>query len=185
MADAGELRRFLVKAVLDDEFRRLARTSPNAAFEGFDLTEEEQDALRRRDQDVLALLGRALRGDAVPEPPPASAPDFSAPPAAQQPTSFPLPEITLALHVAPQALQLPDGRLQVTYAASVQPLQEAPRGETEPPPAAAAAPPSTGTEWGHGVDSPATRAAARSVKDAPPEERFDRLLDLVEALRNG
>ena len=52
---------YLIRAVLDDEFRRLALTSPEQAFAAFALTAEEQDFLRARDERMLALLGAAVR----------------------------------------------------------------------------------------------------------------------------
>jgi precorrin-3B methylase len=73
-----ELRRFLVKAVVDDEFRELARREPERAFAGFALADDEKDALRGRGPEVLGLLGRALGvpapGQPAPEPESAAAP---------------------------------------------------------------------------------------------------------------
>src|SRR5687767_7854437 len=58
-----DLRALLERAVLDLDFRSQLRTDPDAAFAGYELTEEDRDILRTTDDRMLGLLGRVLWAD--------------------------------------------------------------------------------------------------------------------------
>lgn len=192
------LRRFLVRLVMDDGLRQTLRDDPEAAFDGSGLTAEQREVLVARDERMLALIAGTF--DAPREaPPPAPDPVQVEPsylmirlvPQAWQdeagqlqlayqasvhpwPSETPPGAVSFLMRVAPRAVHAGGGQVRLTYSASIQP---APRGEAPP-----AAPPSEDSPWGHRVDDAAARAAAEAVKAAPPEERYDRLLDLISAI---
>jgi len=69
----NDLRAFLVKATLDEEFRERVRRTPDEAFAGFELAEEERAILRRQGVEVLALIGKVLEEETATRQAPASA----------------------------------------------------------------------------------------------------------------
>lgn len=222
---ADDLRAFLVRTVLDDAFRELARTDPDAAFEAYDLSPADREVIRERGPAMLRLLGEALEAgdDAVPARPTPRAPPAEAAPV-QSPKGDPrgtpvglddeveplpeLPDAELLLRLRPQthvddqgdrkilhaaslhpwpptdgdpgavAFHLRftptvgrgrDGRVQVAYAGSLQSVSPG----AEPPPA---------EPWGHRTDTEAVREATRGVRDADPDDRYQRLLELAAAI---
>jgi hypothetical protein len=111
----------LVAAALDADLRRQLLESPEEAFRGFDLTEEEKDLLRRPDHRLLSLLGTALAHER-----PSSAPAPPAAAAAPQPHAVveapTMPDVSLVLTLVPCA-QYENGRLhKINYAVWVNPL---------------------------------------------------------------
>lgn len=169
----NDLRAYLERVVLDDNFRDLARRDPDASFEGFTLSEADRDVLRRQDEAVLGLLGRVLAGPA------SHAPATEAPiePGLQRVT---LPEIGFLLRVTPTATVYPDGRLQVTCTAHVQPVTLTPIPTTGVP-----SPAVSPTPWHHHVAGPEVEAAATAVHEAPEEARRDAILGLIGAITRG
>jgi hypothetical protein len=200
----AELRRFLTDVALDPALRRLAETEPDAAFAGYALDEADRAVLGRRDGEVMSLLAKALAPESdVPGDPgraadatprtgePAPGPDAAAAPPAP-PAVIALPDAAFAVRVRPQLIPGPGGAWQVTCAVSVEPVAGESGAGGAPPASAAvtaaspksAAPPSSpSSPWGHRVDSPEARDAARAVLAASPAERRARLVDLVAALR--
>ena len=94
----GSLADFLVRTVLDEAFRELARTNPQRAFEGFDLSEDEKEILCARDQRLLGLLGAAVaQENRSGEDRPAEIPSPRG-----APTKPSLPEVKLLLRLVPR-----------------------------------------------------------------------------------
>jgi hypothetical protein len=177
----SDLRAYLERVVLDAAFRDLARSDPDASFAGFALSEADRDVLRRQDDAVLGLLGRVLapegRRDAGP-----TSPTEPAPPPIQR---IAMPEIGFLVRVQPVATMHPDGRLEVTCQATVQPVQLQSGGHGGPPHVGEAAPPVSPTPWNHVTAGPEVEAAATAVREAPPEARRDALLGLLGAMTRG
>jgi hypothetical protein len=206
------LRQFLEKVVLDDTFRELASSDPDRAFEGFDLTDWHREVLRRQDHEVLALLGEVLRDEkgSLPqrvETGPTSEPTGTVPdldeaqlvvhlrPYAHQDEQgaiqltyaasihqWPAPAaepgmVSFLLRVMPQAALAAGGQLHISYAAMIQP---APRPGEDPPPPGPPVPQSSSGPLA--VPSEVVNATD-AVRAASPEDRYQRLLDLIEALQ--
>lgn len=113
----GSAADFLIRAVLDEAFRELALADPERAFEGFDLSEEEEETLRSRDRRLLGLLGDAVaHRQALAEHPLQK--EHTDPAAPALPS---LPEVQLLLRLVPHAAQSPDSEPKVSYAASLHP----------------------------------------------------------------
>jgi len=207
------LRRFLERVVLDDAFRDLVASEPDQAFEGFDLTDRHKEVLRRQDHELLALLGEALRDEPdapIPGGPPEQMSESAnAVPelkeaqlvvrlkpyahhdeqgsiqltyaASLHPWPAPQAEpgmLSFLLRVTPRAVLAKDGQLNISYAAMIQPAPEP--GADLPPPGRAAAPSSSPNLP---VDSPEALRAAEAVRAASPGDRYQRLLELIEAMR--
>lgn len=116
---------FLIRTVLDETFRELALADPKRAFEGYALTEEQQEILRSRDARLLGLLGGAAsQGETLAE----HAPKEGISKTADAPLPG-LPQVKLLLRLVPQATQTPDSASRVAYAAS---LHSWPRDEESP-----------------------------------------------------
>lgn len=177
--DADDFSLFLVRAVLDPEFRRLVRETPDEAFAGYALTDEQQAAIRSGDGGMLRLLGTVIRADDVSSPPWVSAPDPDADaPATAIDVPVPLAPIALQVVVQPWAQQTPEG-LRLSFTSSVQ--HSAAPATT----AADAAPPTPRRDWSawdHDTGSEEARAAARAVQDAPAGERRARILALLRTV---
>ncbi|HUU84898.1 MAG TPA: hypothetical protein VM243_15470 [Phycisphaerae bacterium] len=227
---------FLIRTVLDEAFRELATTDPQRAFEGYDLSEEEQSILRGRDDRLLGLLGQAVaRPEAVGEQ--AAKQEPPQPHGTPLPT---LPEVKLLLRLAPHAVQQPDSLSEVAYAASLHPWpgDQEPKGaatdganqsegentaaqseiawvirisptvveaqeaglkvsyvasihplaageEEEQPSAQAPVRTLTNAPWNHHTESSAAKAAANAVLAGDPSERYQKLLDLIQAVQTG
>jgi len=197
-----DLRAFLQRLALDDAFRNLLCADPEAAFAGYALTEAQQAALRRRDEEWLALIGEAVRAGtppapAAPEPPAPGGPKL---PEARillrlrpqplgderwawavsvHPWPPPEPDPTMAgflVRVVPRTTSAAGEALKVAYTATIQPAPpdaEAPLAPVSDAPSSA---------WGHRADTPEARAAAAAVLAAPEGERYERLLDLIGAV---
>jgi hypothetical protein len=223
----------LIASALDADLRRQLLESPEEAFRGFDLTEEEKDLLRRPDHRLLRLLGTALAHER-----PSSAPAPPAAAAAQQPHAVveapTLPDVSLLLTLVPCA-QYENGRLRkISYAVWVNPLPPGADPASMPPPQGAvfpgqpltplhaviqvsplhmqdadghpliglsaafrqssnvtAPPPSEsagrpyGSLFGNDLRSEDVRTAVTAVRNAPTGQKYDRLIDLLHALRGG
>lgn len=131
--------RLLIASALDADLRQRLLESPEEAFQDFDLTEEEQDLLRRPDHRLLRLLGAALAHNRE-----SSAPGPAAPTAVSEPHAVvqasTLPDLSLLLTVVPCA-QYEDGRLKTfAYAVWVNPLPEGTDPASMPPPQGAVFP---------------------------------------------
>ena len=227
---------YLIRAVLDEAFRELAVADPKRAFEGYDLSEEEQEILRSRDGRLLGLLGEAVaHARAFVEHPAEEGSSKTA----ESPLPS-LPEVKLLLRLAPHARQLPDSASEVAYAASLHPWPG--DDETSPTPNGAHAengeqteehhaeiawivritptvvgpqetglkvaysasihPLAVGTDekqpsaqgptqasarspWSHHLESSAAKAAARAVRAGDASRRYEKLLELIQALQTG
>jgi len=113
----GSAADFLIRTVLDEAFRELAMADPQRAFEGYNLSEKEQEILRSRDDRLLGLLGEAAAyGEALVEHPAEDEPSKTA--ASSLPT---LPEVKLLLQLVPHSAQQRDSTSSVAYAASLHP----------------------------------------------------------------
>jgi hypothetical protein len=211
----------LIASALDADLSRRLLESPEEVFQGFTLTEEEKDLLRRPDHRLLGLFGAALAHERTSASPGPRSADGSAQPHAvvEAPT---LPDLSLVLTVVPCA-QYEDGRLQkISYAVWVNPLPTDADPASVPPPRGAVFPGQPLTPL-HAViqvsplamqdadgkpliglsavfrqasnmaDPPPPeslgreerQAAVAAVRSAPQGERYDRLLDLLHALRGG
>ncbi len=113
---------------------------------------------------VASLHAAPAPGTSLP-PPPAEAPEGATAP------------VHFRIRIAPHAASLPDGRMAVTYAPSI--VAEG----AEETGSGGATGTATATPWGHRVESEAARSAADAVKKAAPAERYERLLDLIAALK--
>jgi hypothetical protein len=232
----GSAADFLIRTVLDEAFRELALADPQRAFEGYDLSEEEQEILRSRDDRLLGLLGEAAAyGQALVEHP---AEDESAkaaesslptlpevklllqlvPHSAQQPDSpsniayaaslhpWPgdhnsktadaesgertdihndpaLPGIAWIIRITPTVLDAQEDGLKVAYAASIHPLGVGAEQQQQPTEGATRA--LAGSVWNHQVESSAAKAAARAVRASDASQRYEKLLELIQALQTG
>ncbi|MBL7223157.1 MAG: hypothetical protein ISS72_04830, partial [Candidatus Brocadiae bacterium] len=108
---------FLIRTVLDEQFRELAVADPHRAFEGYDLSEREREILLARDGRLLGLLGEAIGQDEAPAEPPHS--DVGAATSASPTPS--LPEVKLLLRLTPFVAQDPQSGTKVSYEASLHP----------------------------------------------------------------
>jgi hypothetical protein len=106
---------FLVRTVLDEAFRKLALAHPQRAFEGYDLTDEQKEILRRRDHRLLGLLGDAVAPEkaGVQQTLDKEEADVDAPAPPD------LPEVKLLLRLVPQASSSPDSGPDISYAVSL------------------------------------------------------------------
>ena len=117
---------FLIRTVLDETFRELALADPQRAFEGYALSEEQQEILRSRDARLLGLLGGTVaQGEALAEH--ASKKGISKTADAPLPS---LPQVKLLLRLVPQATQPPGSASSVAYAASLHPWPGHERSKT-------------------------------------------------------
>ncbi|MBT3222409.1 MAG: hypothetical protein HN348_25330 [Proteobacteria bacterium] len=189
--EQSEIRKFLVRVLLDDGFRQLLANTPEEAFAEYTLTGEQKEILRRQDEAMLALIGAAVHetqtNEAAPIPIPAQPSQKEEPAArpAPQPSLPPppdLPEVSFGIRIVPQTRYAPDGSLHVTYAASIHTIQ--PGADAQP---AAPAPPPTPPQsaWGHQILSPAAQRAATAVKEANDKDRYSLLLELVAEIKGG
>ena len=221
--------RLLIEAALDPDLCHRLAESPEVEFQRYDLSDEEQDILRRPDHRLLALLGAALT-----RRPESSArrPMDSAPQAAIQAHS--LPDISLALTLVPCA-QYENGQLKgLSYAAWVSPLLDGVDPATLPPPPGAALPgqplsplyavisvaalqlqdsagnPVVGLTaslrqstnisappppeaagnprippFGSDLQPEQVQSAITAVRQASGPQRYERIIDLIHALRSG
>lgn len=81
------------------------------------------------------------------------------------------------VRIRPTAIYDESGRVTVRFSATMHPALPpeamSSQGSTSRPP------------WHHHVDSESAREAAAEVRAAPPDKRYARLLDLVDALQRG
>jgi len=92
-------------------------------------------------------------------------------------------EVKWIVRIQPTVLGTEAAGLRVAYSASIHPLTAA-SDESREPVAHADGPPA-GAPWNHQIESAAAKAAARAAQAAAPDQRFMKLLDLVEALQTG
>ena len=128
--------RLLIESALQPDLRRRLLDSPEDVFPEFDLTEEQRDILRKRDDRLLELLGAALArqagAGASPVAPAAELPEpQSSPP---PPQARQLPDLRLALTVVPVAQEEAGKLHSLTFAAWVNPLPEGTDPADLPPP---------------------------------------------------
>jgi hypothetical protein len=110
------LKAFLVRAVLDENFRSQAIAEPDRAFADFDLTQAQMQVLRRRDEGMLALLGEAL---AAPGSDEAQTAVEGQPEKGNRPVLSFVPEATLLLRILSSAAEAGENKLHVSYGASL------------------------------------------------------------------
>ena len=190
--EKSEIRKFLVRVLLDDGFRQRLADSPEEAYAEYKLTDEQKKILNRQDEAMLALIGAAVHeaqtGSPAQEPPQEAefttdtveATVLTPQPAPPPPPD--LPEVAFGIRIVPQTRYAPDGSLNVSYIASIHPLQPGGQPQSPPPPQRPAPPPSV---WGHQLHSPAAQAAATAVKEAGEADRYSRLLELISAMKGG
>lgn len=232
----GSAADFLIRAVLDEAFRELAIADPQSAFEGYDLSEEEQEILRGRDARLLGLLGEAVghtkasvehpgrKGSTkTTESSPPSLPDVKLllrlePQASQAPDSasgvayaaslhpWPggdeskrtdaqsdertegredgaVPEMAWIIRITPTVVDVLETGLKVAYSASIHPFTvgaDVGQPSTQGPTRSSASSP-----WDHHVESSAAQAAARAVRASDAGQRYEKLLELIDALQTG
>lgn len=117
----NDLEMFLKRTVLDQAFRELARTDPEVAFQGFELTAEEQDILRHGDERMLNLLGRVLQADWQLSPESAAHTESSPVSTVPEPDAPSLPLVDLTLRLTPFVSETEDGDPAYRFAASLHP----------------------------------------------------------------
>jgi len=103
--------------VLDDDFRELTLVDPYRAMADYDLSEDEKQVLRSRDDRLLDLLGGSIATDKAHQESPTS----SKPASAQTSSRPTLPPVELLLRLTPHTTQSTDGVPQLSYAASLHP----------------------------------------------------------------
>ena len=92
-------------------------------------------------------------------------------------------EVKWLVRIAPTVVGPQEGGMMVSYAASIHPLAA---GVDEPaPPTPVPTPTPVSPPWNHHVDSSAAKAAARAVLASDPNRRYEKLLDLIQALQTG
>ena len=127
---SSEVARYLQRAALDLEFNDLARTDPDASFEGYALSDLEKEILRRRDEEMIRLLAEASSGSGAPGRPAdeerAAAGD-PLPVAGQV-----LPSVDLILQLVAVPSRDDAGRLRLAHSASLH-LAPAPGAPLPPP----------------------------------------------------
>ena len=106
---------FLIRTVLDEQFRELAVADPHRAFEGYDLSDRQREILLARDGRLLGLLGEAMEQDEASVQPPHG--DVGA--ATSASPSPGLPEVKLLLRLTPFVAQGPQSGSIVSYEASL------------------------------------------------------------------
>ena len=223
-----KINQLLIQSALQPDLCRHLLEAPDEVFRDFELTQEEQDILRRPDGRLLPLLGAALaRQTEMGSPPDASAKESLA-----RVETRMMPDALLALTVVPCAVQ-ENGQFQgLAYGVSVSPLPESgdpaglplPAGlpgqplaplyaviqisavlsqdaaggvqaglwasfrrstnVAAPPPPETAGDPSS-PPFGTRIDSGEVASAAAAVLDASREDRYDKLVDLLRAVRSG
>jgi len=232
----------LIASAMDADLCRRLLESPEETFQGYELTEEEKELLRRPDQRLLYLFGVALaqqRELSSREAPREAYGDAQAVSiAAPQPHAVvearTLPAISLALTLVPCA-QYENGQLSTfAYAVWVNPLAEGtdpaalpiPQGValpgqpltplhaviqvsavqlpdrdgkprvglsaslrrssnvTAPPPPESAGRPGT-PPFGSDLGDIEVQSAVAAVRNASGGDRYDRLIELIHALRGG
>ena len=156
----------LVRAALEPELCARIVADPRGAAVGFDLTEDEIEALVARDGRLVARVGQALRARGE-----GASTDAAPPP----PAPMRLPAVRVVLTIQPFAATLPDGRIQLCYTAGLEPLPATPAS----PRAIVPEPAKPLDPWGFDPRAPGVDEAVAAVRSAPPEERIARLLDLA------
>lgn len=209
----GSAADFLIRAVLDEAFRELSIANPERAFEKYDLTPDQRESLRRRDGRVLGMLGDIVAPARPGSEPPVAEqfPQVANPPLPNLPevklllrltprgeqlpggaskisyaaTLSPWPgdsqveenaadQVAWVVRITPTALGWQETGLNVAYSAAIQPLAVASTPQTEA---------TAGSPWNHQVDSDAAKAAAQAVRKSDADGRYERLLDLINALQ--
>ncbi len=193
----ADLRAFLEQLALDPELRAALVAAPDATLALHGVEGEAARVLKARGDDWLGLIGQAVRAAPGPSTVPAPSPDAPVLPEVRvllrlaalraadpdagvqwavslHPWPPPAPDPGAAgflVRVVPRATSAHADRLEVAYTASIQPEPADTREIAGAPP-----PPSA---WGHRADTPAARAAAAAVLDAPPADRLARLHTLI------
>jgi hypothetical protein len=201
----------LIASAMDADLLQRLRETPQAVFDSYDLTEEERDVLSNPDDRLLPLLGTALARRS-PAQPPAAIPPPEPHVVFKGKT---LPEVSLALTIVPCATgdsysyavwvnPLPEGSDASTLppppgatlpGEPLSPLFAVVRlspvllqGDkhvalwaslTQPTNVEAPPPPPLDSK------SEAANAAAAAVHAAPVESRYQRLLELAQAVQPG
>ena len=86
------------------------------------------------------------------------------------PRAVPMPDVHFTVRVMPRAVQLPDGRLQLTYSAAVVPpggpAPDVPYSSTNP--------------WAHTTEGPEVEALVAAVRSADSDHRLDAVRALID-----
>ncbi len=97
-----------------------------------------------------------------------------------EPPSDAAQQLAWVLRIRPTVVGVETSGMRVTYTASIQPFA----GGTEPPdPDPTRAAPTS--PWNHHIESSAARAAAEAVRTSDSTGRYEKLLELIQALQAG
>lgn len=130
---SNDIETFLKRTVLDHAFRELALSDPDKAFQGFDLSPEEQDILRSGDERMLNLLGRVLIADWQHSRANSGNEVNSSDTAEIPQNDVSLPLVDLTLRLTPFVSDSEGGRPTYRFAASLHPwpINDQPREDTK------------------------------------------------------
>ncbi len=205
MSDVSDI---LVRYLVDEGFRAEFDGDLDGVLARFELDDETRDALRARDERVLGLIGRAVGPEdtsiptEAPPTPPASRPTPKLPgielwlqvvpiatgegedariqwhvsllPSRDQPPAVPSgaagAAILYRIALEPHTTATDEG-LHVTFGSTF--TLDGETSETTAP-----AP----TPWGHDPTSAETKRAADAVREASPEDRYEAILRLIDAI---
>ena len=126
--------KLLIAAALDSALAQRLTDSPDEVFAAFELTEEEEDILRRRDGRLLALLGQAVKSAGAEQGPRAHENVASIPPIPPIAGFTQLPDMRLVLTVVPVLLAGDGPSRGLTFAAWVTPLADGADADSLPAP---------------------------------------------------
>jgi len=128
-----DIRQLLIETALDPALRQRLVDSPDEVFANFDLTAEQMEILRKRDDRLLALLGAAVKAsDSIEAAEVSSAGNPEGSPAPSG--FFQLPDMRLALTVVPVLLESDGQSRGLTFVAWVNPLPDGADPDGLPPP---------------------------------------------------
>ncbi len=102
-------------------------------------------------------------------------------PPGEIPDSDGAPELSWLVRISPTVVDAEEAGVRVAYSASIRPLVEG-AGLNQPPPPAQT-PSEPGRTWRHDLESPAVQAAAQAVRLCDTGTRYEKLLELIEAVR--
>ena len=189
---SNDLSEVFTRFVLDPPFREAFCTDPKATLEGYSLTEGERKLLLSTDHQSIELLGKALAqsgmGHATATNPPSSDGENKE----EAPNGIRLPPVHFLVTIQPQAIQHADGSIHLSHSAFVKPVDMPPVQEpsiesSDKNDSAPQYPQNTPapSPWGHQIDTPETKDAAKAVREASPEDRYDRLMDLISTMQGS
>ncbi|MCP4247311.1 MAG: hypothetical protein GY778_09715, partial [bacterium] len=101
----------------------------------------------------------------------------------EQPDNHGQAGLSWLVQLSPMVVDAEEAGVRVAYSASIRPLMEGAEKHQPPtPPQTASKPEGT---WTHDLESPAVKAAAQAVRSCDAGQRYDKLLELIEAVQVG